>query len=174
MAGFNDWIYFEPAATSTVEYFDEVDKVAKEDLARQIQTKLRGRIDRGTTRKEAQRAQSIQAKESDGDIVIDEKDQAEVLGEDAAPIPEPEAKEEQGIDDLFSPGTGVPSVVTGRDGSQQAAFRVIEEKDLFGGSQRALDQTVEQTVTDVVQIGMLDAFEDAAKSVELQHPEIRR
>jgi hypothetical protein len=175
MAGFNDWISFDPAPVAQVEHFDDVERSAKEDLAKQIQTRLRNTLDRGTSRQGARRAQSVQATVDGEDIVVNEKDQAEVLGENPAELDRGEGGEENtSVDSLFSPGTGVPTIVKARDGSQQAAFRVIKEQDLFGGSQTALDQTVEQTVTDIVQMGMLEAFEDATRTVESQHPELKR
>mgnify|MGYP000688443241 CR=1 FL=1 len=161
----SSWISFEPGSGD--EKSEEIDSLAKSRLAAQIQTRLRNQVDPGIDLQSARRAQSIQAREADGQIVISEDDQAKLFsggqeqGEDDS---EPPAGN---LDDLFKPGSGVPESVSNPDGSTQLVFRSIKAADVFGEQTKLRrSEATEHAISDALRNGVVDAIENATDEVE--------
>ena len=66
--------------------------------------------------------------------------------------------------------SGIPTVETMDDGRRGLAYRKISIETLLGQQRKQQDDTVERTVTDTLQLGMVDAVEDAVTEVERQYP----
>lgn len=170
MSGFNDWIYFAPKPQASVDRWDEVDAAAREKLARDLQTRLRGRLDPGIGAAAAQRAQAVRV-QSEGDrLVIDQADQGDVLGASSEMVAAV-GEEVKSVDQLFELGSGVPSAVQGPGGETKMVFRTVSLETLFGEQkQDEQDLVVEQTTTDVLRGGIVDAYEEAMNDVARRHP----
>lgn len=170
--GFGDLIYITPAPMAIDRRQAEVEELAKIELAGDIQTRLRGRIDPGIDLMSARRAQSVRVAARGGSIVIDENDQAAVLRGGARPQQPRVRPQAEGIEDLFTASSGVPAATRGPDGSTRLVFRTISAGALFG-QQRQVEQDgmVEATVTEALHAGIVDAFENATSEVERRYPE---
>ena len=170
--GFNDWIRIDPAPMALDARLNDIDEEAKADLAAQIQTNLRGRIDPGIDLKSARRAQAVRATAKGGQIIIDEHDQDSVLRGGMEPQRDISQAQAGGAADLFTMSSGVPQIETRADGTRRMVFRTIAAKDVFAQqAKKEQDRTVENTVTETVRNGVVDAFQDAAKNLDRQHPE---
>lgn len=169
--GFNDWINIEPVSAGPEQRFEEIDSIAKDKLAEQVEGRLKGRIHQGLDTEASRRSQSIRSFADGGRIVIDYKDRGDALTG--------EAKEKKGnrsspkgLQDLFEPSSGVPEVVTGPDGQTSLAYRTIDYDKLFSEQyQNEQDQAVERTVTETLRMGMVESMEDATDEVKQKHPE---
>jgi len=156
--GFNDWINITPASMASDARMVEVDKAAKNELAEQIQTKVRNQINPGIDIRSAKKVHSVRASEEGGRIVITDK---------PGPMDAPKDSGPGGIEDLFSMGSGIPQV---RQGKME--FRTIQDDQLWTRqSQDEQDQSVRQTVTDTVRMGIVDAHTKAVKDVENRYPQ---
>lgn len=170
--GFNDWIRIDPAPMALDARLNDIDEEAKADLAAQIQTRLRGRIDPGIDLKSARRAQSVRATAKGGQIIIDEHDQASVLRGGMEPQRDISQVKAGGAADLFQMSSGIPQIELGHDGARRMVFRTIAAEDVFAKQeQKEQERTVEQTVTETVRDELVNSFQDAAKNLERQHPE---
>ena len=170
--GFNDWIQIEPAPMALDARLTEIDKEAKEKLASEIQARVRGRVDPGIDLKDARRAQRIRVVENGGSIVIDEHDQDAVLRGGMAPQQDISQASAGGVASLFTMGTGVPEVDRAPDGTRRLAFRTVNESELFAAQeQKEQDRSVQETVTETLRMGIVDAVEDAVATVERRYPE---
>jgi hypothetical protein len=159
--GFNDWIYASPAPTAIDGRQEEVEERVRSKLAAQIQERLRTRLDPGIDLRSAKRAQAVRSVADGNRIVITGDD------EDAK---ETSSIEANSVDDLFKLSSGVPEVYTDEFGTTQMVFRSIKMSSLLEVTQDDQDKTVDQIVTDVLQLGMVDAIEDAMKDVESTYP----
>ena len=172
MAGFNDWVYFEPASVAGIDSANEVDALARENLARRTQEALRSRIDPGISLRDARRAQAVRVRSEGDRLVIDQDDQADVL--DAASgmtKEEPDDTVASTVEQLFETSSGVPKAVVGSDGQERLAFRSISIESLFGAQrQTTQDQAIEQSVTENLRTNIVDAYEDAVSEVGRRHP----
>jgi hypothetical protein len=170
--GFNDWIRIDPAPMALDARLSEIDTEAKEKLASEIQTRIRGRVDPGIDLKSARRAQRVRAMEKGGSIVIDEHDQDAVLRGGMAPQRDISQARAGSVADLFTMGTGVPQVEEAPDGTRRMVFRTIDENQLFAAQeQKEQDRAVQETVTETLRMGIVDAVEEAAAAVERRYPE---
>lgn len=171
--GFNSWIYAEPAGPGAETHGEEIDSLAKAKLASEIQTKVRARIDPGIDLRNASRAQAVRSYADEGNIVIDEKDQAELItgeAEDAGPAGT-STTEASTMDDLYSLGSGIPEIIADPDGTTRISFRTIKASSLFGDRQADQDDTVQSIVTDTLQMGIVDAIDEATSDVNRRYPE---
>jgi hypothetical protein len=160
-----------PGTSVGIDRRDEVTENARQRLARDVQLRLRGRVDFGLEPRAAQRAQAIRVTSEGNRLVIDESDQAAVLGAAAGTLRESDPSAVANMDELFKQGSGVPRMSTGKDGKPRLVFRSIAARDLFEGQrQRETDSSVEQTVTDTLRTGIVDAYEGAFAEVERLHP----
>lgn len=160
--GFNDWIYIEPAPMNGVDRFEDVDAEAKRTLASAIEQRIKTRVDPGVDLNAAQRAQSITARQEDGQIVIDEDDRAGVL-RGSPSVSKPSSRTD--LDDLFQMSSGVPTVGQDAAGNRKLIFRAVDESKLFNLGTSEQDETVEVAVTDALRMGIVDAFEGAVTTV---------
>lgn len=173
MKGFNDWIFFDAKGTSPLEHAEEVNNHARQTLARDLQTRLRGRIDPGVGLEGALRAQAVRVS-ADGDrLVIDQEDQAGVLAASSGMVAGDNGEEASSVEQLFELSSGVPSATQDASGETKMVFRTIT-LDALLGSQRQNDQDlmVEQTTTEALRSGIVGAFEDASEEVARRHPEM--
>ncbi len=159
--GFNDWIYLVLESHPLTHRRDEVERAVGEDLARSLETRLRGRIDQGIDLRSAERAQAMRVRSEGNRLVIDEGNDHGIARGRAA---EPQAKRTQ-LDDLYHTSMAAPEAL--EDG--RVAFRAIAEEDLFG-SQAWQDEIVDRTAQDVLTAELVDAFDRATKKVALEHP----
>lgn len=170
--GFNDWINIESSPMALDNRLSEIDEEAKNVLAGEIQTRVRGRVDPGIDLKSARRAQKIRAQASGGQIIIDEEDQAAVLRGGSAPQRDISEARAGGMADLFTMSSGVPDMARAQDGSNQMVFRTIAAKDLFAKQEQdEQNRVVQNTVTDTIRSGIVDAFDEATKKIEQRYPE---
>jgi hypothetical protein len=162
-----DWIAITPARMAIDSRADEVDALAKERLAEQVQTQLRGVIDPGIDRKRARRAQAVRSNADGGRIVIREEDQGQVLnGVEVTPAGP------SGIERLFEPSSGIPTIDRDTNGNTRAVFRSVEAGELFGQSkQETQDSAIRRTVTNAIGTNLVDVFTDVIDEVERRHPE---
>ena len=160
--GFNDWIQFDPAPMAALENEGEVSELAMGTLAKEVQQRLRSTLDPGIGLQSAIRAQSVRVAAEGDQLVIDQEDQAEVLGG------APKEAEDEGADlevtnmeQLFEMGSGVPRVINGK-----LTYRTVSTDVMFGDQKRQeQERVVEQTTVDVMRTGLVDAFEDAIQTV---------
>ena len=172
MTNFGDMIQIVPAEDVRIKYRDEVTELARERLARDVQQRLRGRVDFGVGVNAARRAQAIRVTAKGNRLVIDESDQGAVLGAAGDQVAETDPTLANNVDDLFEPSSGVPRMHTGADGKPRMVFRTITADQIFAGQeQKETDATVEQTVTETVRAGIVDAYDDALQQVARKHPE---
>lgn len=177
--GFNDWIYFEHAGSATTAHAEEVESALKSKLASKVQERLRSRISPGLNADEAVRAGSIRAQASAGGIVIDEDDQAKLLAQATGQVAEKRGSKElapseaMDVNDLFRQSDGVPKIVQRGDGSKTVAFRTIDVNRLFGEQIDMRDQQVQKVVTDTLQGGIVDSFEESIEEIERTYPSKR-
>lgn len=172
MSGFNDWIFFSPKGTSPLEHTAEVNDHARQTLARDLQTRLRGRIDPGIGIQGALRAQAVRVS-ADGDrLVIDQEDQGAVLAASSGMVDNDNGQEATSVEQLFEQGAGIPAATQDASGETKLVFRTITLESLLG-NQRQNDQDlmVEQTTTEALRSGIVGAFEDASNEVSRRHPE---
>ena len=170
--GFNDWFIFESVPMAAEARFDEVDALAKDELAEKIQSRLRTQVDPGLDIKAAGRAQRIRVRSEKGQIIIDENDQLAVLTGGMSGRKQEEQKQKRStLLSLFEPSDGVPIPVVGPDGRREFAFRVVKEEQLFKTASDARDQMAEEIVTETLQGGIVDAYERAIKTVNDRYPE---
>ncbi len=171
MSGFNDWIFFGPKDTAGVARLDEVDAEARTILAGNLQTRLRGRIDPGIDVAAALRAQAVRVTSEGDRMVIDSEDQGAVLAASSEMVAGELGDEAGSVEELFAPGSGVPSAAQGADGETKLTFRTISLAALFGEQkQQEQDRVVEQTTTDVLRNGVVDAYDQATATVNRRHP----
>lgn len=172
MSGFNDWIFFSAKGSPALEHSDEVNTQARETLARDLQTRLRGRIDPGISSKAALRAQAIRVQAEGDRLVIDQEDQGAVLAASSDMADTGDGQEATSIEDLFKLNSGVPDAVQGPDGETRLIFRTITLESLLG-TQRAneRDLLVEQTTTETLRAGIVGAIEEAVADAGRRHPE---
>jgi len=150
----------------------EVDEDAKNRLAEMVQQRLRGKIDPGIDLKSAKRSQGVRVTAKGSRLVIDEKDQAAVLRGGMQPQRDISESRAGGMADLFTMSSGVPQAVRNPDGTTTLAFRSVAAEDLFNiQKQNEQNRMVEETVTETLRMGIVDAFEDAATEVDRRHPE---
>jgi hypothetical protein len=170
--GFNDWIFFSPKGSPALEHSREVDAQARETLARDLQTRLRGRIDPGISAAAAVRAQAIRV-QSEGDrLVIDQEDQGAVLAASAGMVAGDNGQEASSIEQLFELSSGIPSAVQEQDGGTRLIFRTITLESLLGDQRvNERDLLVEQTTTETLRSGIVGAIEEAVTDVARRHPE---
>lgn len=169
--GLNDWIYVTPVAAGAETRSDEIDQLAKTKLSEAIQSKVRARVDPGIDLRSAGRAQAVRSYASDGRIVIDEQDQGEVLtGSTKEPTP-PGTAEADSVEDLYSMSSGIPEVIADPDGTSRISFRTIRASALFGEKQIEQDESVQGIVTETLQMGIVDAVEEATADVLRRFPE---
>ena len=160
--GFNDWIQFDPAPMAALENEEEVSELAMGTLAKEVQQRLRSTLDPGINLQSAVRAQSVRVTAEGDQLVIDQEDQADVLGG------APKEAEEEGsdlevtnVEQLFEMGSGVPKVVNGK-----LTYRTVSTETLFGDQKRQeQERVVEQTTVDVLRTGLVDAYEDAIGTI---------
>lgn len=170
--GFNDWIRFEPAPMALDQRVQEIDQEAKSILAEEIQTRVRGRVDPGIDLKSARRAQKIRVRAANGEIIIDEEDQDAVLRGGMAPQRDISETRAGGVADLFTMSSGVPESVRAPDGSNKLVFRSISAEQLFAQQgQDEQNRVVQETVTETVRMGIVDAVEKATSEAEKRYPE---
>lgn len=166
--GFNDWIRIDPAQMTALDRFDEVDAIARENLAKELQTRLRTTIDPGISLRAAQRAQAVRVASEGNRLVIDSEDQAEVLGASSETVEEPsDPNIVTNVDQLFELSSGVPSIVDGK-----LVYRMISPSALLGKQQQEneRDRIIEQTTTETLRINIADAFDDATRDVRNRNP----
>jgi len=162
-----DFISIEPAPSAALSNPDEVDVSAREDLARRVQLSLRGKIDTGLQAPSRQ----VRVAAEGNRLVIDEEDPAGVLAAAGEQVREEDQSTVHSVDELFELGSGVPSTRQADDGSIQLVFRTISLDDIFGEHrQEQQDLAVEQTVTETLRTSIVDAYEEAAATVERRHP----
>lgn len=172
--GFNDWIRITPAPMALDARLDEIDNEAKSSLARDIQTRLRGRIDPGIDLSSARRAQTVRVTAKGGSLVIDEQDQGSVL-RGGMPQRDISKVSASGIADLFTMSSGVPEVERDPDGSNRLVFRTISADRLFAEQEQGeQNRVVQETVTETLRMGIVDSYETAVSEVERRYPEDRQ
>ena len=159
--GFNDWIYLVLEPHPLTHRRDEAERAVGADLARVLETRLRGRVDQALDVRSAERAQAVRVRAEGNRLVIDEREDHGVV---RARAPEARVNRTQ-LDDLYHTSLAAPEVID--DG--RVAFRTIAEEDLFG-SQAWQDEIVDRTSQDVVMAELVDAFDRASKKVALEHP----
>lgn len=170
--GFNDWINFEPAPMALDQRLEEIDTEAKTTLAAEIQNRVRGRVDPGIDLKSAQKAQKIRVREAGGSIVIDEEDQDAVLRGGLAPQRDISEARAGGMADLFTMSSGVPEASRAPDGSNRLVFRSVASEDLFAHQEQdEQNRVIEETVTETIRMGIVEAVEKATSEVERRYPE---
>lgn len=182
--GFNDFIFFEHDGSTAEKHADEVESALKGKLAAKLQERLRSRISPGLNADEAVRAGSIRAQASAGGIVIDEDDQAKLLSRSGEQVGSSGGggegsdgdlggAEVMDVNDLFKQSDGVPKIIKRADGGSTVAFRVIDVNRLFGEQIDMRDQEVQKVVTDALQGGMVDSFEESVEEIERTYPSKR-
>jgi len=159
-----NWITFEEAEDNRDE---QVDAAAQASLAGLIQQRLRVQIDPGIDISSARRAQAIRASYEDGQIVINEDDQAKLFNgqrEESADDSQPPAAN---LDDLFRPGSGVPESISNPDGSSTLVFRSITAANLFNEqNENSRTETVQRAISDVLRFNTVDAIEGAQREAD--------
>jgi hypothetical protein len=167
MAGFNDWISFDPAPMSALERAQEVDDEAHAEIAKRAQTRLRARVDPGVRLQDAFKAQAIRVNAEGGRLVIDEDDQGDVLRDREGE--QPEEDDDSLVNDvmqLFEPSSGVPKIVNG-----QLTYRQISLRALFGEQKKdEQDRVVEGVLHDTIQSSVVDAYEQATNTIGQRYP----
>ena len=159
--GFNDWIYLVLEPHPLTHRQGEVEQAIRGDLARALETRLRGRVDQGIDLRSAERAQAVRVRSEGNRLVIDEGADHGVVRARA-----PHAQENRTqLDDLYHTSLAPPEVI--EDG--RVVFRTIAEEDLFG-AHAWQDEIVDRTAQDVVMTELVDAFDRASKKVALEHP----
>ena len=170
MSGFNDWIFFDPKSSAGVERLEEVDVRARAIVAQDVESRLRGRIDPGVTGASALRAQAVRVRSEGDRLVIDADDQDSVLAASTTMVGDAQDDEAGSVEELFAPGSGVPTTVVGPQGETRMVFRTISIASLIGDQKQGeQDRLVEQTMTDVLRNGLADAYEQASVEVSRQH-----
>lgn len=168
MTGFNDWIMVEPTSMSSEDRPAEVEELVRQKLATRIGPQLRTRIDPGVNIPGSDRAQKVRVRSEEGRIVIDEQDQAAVLGGTAhasqknAPSP--------GVEGLFQMSDGIPSFVEKGDGSVVPVYRTISPRELFNTKDSDRDDVVEGVVGNTIQNNFVEVLEESIDEVNRQNP----
>jgi len=164
--GFNDWIYITPASSPAERHPDEVNERVQQKVAKELEQRLRGRLDNGISDSSARRARSVRSAAEGGRIVIDQGDDpaSGTTDED-----EGRSTHARDLDDLFSLGSGIPSVGDGG----VASFRTIDASALFGRTQQEQDEMVNHTVQEVLQLELVDMLDGAIREVDDAHPSER-
>lgn len=168
-----DWVFFEPSSMSALDQFDEVDEAARGILARETEVRLRGKLDPGADLKNAHRSQAVRVQSEGGRLVISSEDPGEVLQAAAESSRGGAADNEAaGIEGLFEMSSGIPSVRQGADGKTQLVFKTISMENLFGAQKQVQqDARVEETVTEVVRAGIVDAYDESIKETTRRYPQ---
>jgi len=170
--GFGDMIQIVPSEDARITRRDEVNELARERLAEDVQLRLRGRVDHGLDVRSAHRAQAVRVTAEGNRLVIDRADQGAVLGAAGDQVEETDQTMASSVDELFEPSSGVPKMQRDATGKERLVFRTISAKEVFAQQkQEQADSTVEQTVTDTVRTGIVHAYEGACKTLARQHPE---
>lgn len=162
--GFNDFITFEPAPMSAFDKLEEVDTLAREKVAMRMQEGLRTTIDPGVDLKSAMRAQKIRVTSEGGRLVVNQEDQAEILGggESDSDAGDSDPNNVTSFDQLFEPSSGVPSV--GADG--RLIYRTVSPAVLLGEQRAEAQQMmVDQTVSEILTNNLVDAYDDAFREI---------
>lgn len=172
-AGFNDWIHIQPTPMGIDSYPEELDRRVQVKLAEQIGTRLRTRLDPGIDPKAANRAQAVRSRVDGNRIVIDSRDQLDAVtraGDNDDSGSDGRGLDVEDIDDLFNLSSGVPQIDTDPDGNERLVFRRVSSMEKLGLPEDEQDRIVDQAVTEVLQGGIVEAFEEASQGVEDEHP----
>ncbi len=150
------WIYVVPEAHPLSHRAEEVEREVMTTMAETVETRLRGRIDRGVDVRSGVRPSVVRVAAEGNRLVIDESEDHGVSGG---------RRRAHTLDDLFHTSTAVPIVL--EDG--RVAMRVLGEDALFG-AQAGQDDLVDHTAQEVVREQLVEAFERAVRKVALEHP----
>jgi len=169
---FNDIIYISMKSHVSDTRYDEVEDDFKRNIGQRVQAKLRTRLDPGVTFRGHQSAQSVKVdlnKEGGLTITGDEPGKDVVKPESNA---KPSAKaldRRDTVNDLFTPGTGIPSVIES-NGETRIAFRSVNDTELFTRHQEDQDAEIKRIVDNTIQMATVDAMEEAVKGAERRYP----
>jgi hypothetical protein len=150
------WIYVVPEPHPLTHRSEQVEGDVMSTLAQALETRLRGRIDRGIDLRTGARAQAIRVAADGNRMVIDEGADHGVAGARGR---------SSTIEDLFHTSMAAPLVL--EDG--RVALRAIDEDHLFG-AQASNDELVDHVAEEVVRERLVDAVEQAVRKVALEHP----
>jgi len=130
---------------------NDVMQIAMDNIAKDVQNKVRSRIDTGIDTSAAIRARTITVRNEEGQLII-------------------KTNPEQGIDknnasvhDLFHPSTQPPTVRGGK-----LIFRKLEEEQL----QRRNVEVVRNSVMEAMSLNFSDHLQSAVRKVKSENPEI--
>jgi hypothetical protein len=169
---FNDIIYISMKPHVSDTRYEEVEGEFKKDIGRRVQAKLRTRLDPGVTFRGHQAARSVKVElNKEGSLAI-------TGNEPGKDVMKPKSEERPSakvldrsdtVNDLFSPGTGIPSVVES-NGETRLAFRSVNDTELFTRRQEDQDAEIKRIVDNTIQMATVDAMEEAVKGTERRYP----
>jgi len=167
MAGFNDWIYFEPAPMPALDHVGEFNEMVRERLGNEMGQRLRGSLDPGIDPKKAMAIAGLKVKHEGDTYIIKTDDSADALAFGESSVRDGrEGPEASSIESLFETSSGVPVV---RDGKM--VFKTVSLETMFGAQkQRAQNEQVEHIIKDVLQNTIPDAYTEAFAKVASRHP----
>lgn len=169
---FNSIVNFNLKTSAAFDRSDEVDTIARDRLAGEMQRNIRTRVDPGISRKSATVAEAIKVKPEGNRFVIYSESQAEVLAAASGQVSGRRADAAGGVEDLFKPSSGVPTAETRPDGSTGLVFKTIELSKLFQEQkEQEQQQMIEQAVTGTLRTGIVNAYEEAFREVAQRHPD---
>ena len=163
--GWNDLFTVEPMPHGALSHMDEVEEEVLQDMAPLLEQRVRSRLDVGIDMRTAHRASAVRAIAEGGRIVIKE-DSDRVL----APLREadaPPAKDSK-LDDLFTMGSGVPTISRSSGGEDKLVFRQLKLNDIFATSEWQ-EGLVESASSEAIYENVVDSWERAMEKVKILH-----
>ena len=133
------------------ENSEEIISYALDNIAKDVQSRVRSRLDVGIDYSSAMRASGIVTRHESGQLII--KHEASSGAEDTV------------VEDLFSTSMDPPTMSAGK-----LLFRTIHEKEL----QRKNQDVIQRSVEDAMGLKFVQHLEDGIRIVKAKHPELVR
>jgi hypothetical protein len=130
---------------------EDVVQIAMDNIAKDVQNKVRSRIDTGINAKAAIRARTITVRNEAGQLVIKTNTEKGT------------STDNESVDDLFYPSTKPPTTKGGK-----LIFRKLEEDQL----QRRNVEIVRNSVMESMSLNFSDHLQRAVRKVKSENPEI--
>lgn len=130
---------------------EDVIQIAMDNIAKDVQNKVRSRIDTGINTKAAIRARTITVRNESGQLIIKTNPEKDTSANNAS------------VDDLFHSSTKPPTVRGGK-----LIFRKLEEEQL----QRRNVEIVRHSIMESMSLNFSDHLQRAVRQVKSENPEI--
>ncbi|KKL57236.1 hypothetical protein LCGC14_2237440 [marine sediment metagenome] len=170
---FNDIIYFTARPHVSQTRYNEVEETFRRNLGQRIETGVRNRIDPGITFRGHQRARSVKVRLTDaGKLTIKDgsPEKAVLKPDEGRTKGRPVFDREDTVNDLFTPGNGVPTATRDRNGQLRVAFRTVRDTDMFGRHQERQDSNIKRIVDNVVQTSTIEVMNESVRETERRYP----